>query len=132
MSITDPIANMITLLRNAGNAGKEKVDLKASRVNEDILKILKESDFIEAFKRIPDNKQGVLRAYLKYEEDRNPVIRHIKRISRPGLRVYKKKDDIQLVLGGLGINIISTSQGIVSDQGAREKGLGGEIMIEVW
>jgi len=132
MSLTDPIADMASLIKNAGDAGKEKVDIKASKVNEEILKILKSESFIQTFKRIEDDKQGILRVYLKYDDEKSPVIKSIRRISKPGLKIYKKKTEIVPVLGGLGINIISTSKGILSDKEVRERGLGGEIILEVW
>ena len=132
MSITDPIADMITLVRNACKARKEKVDIKASKVNEEILKILKVERFIQDYKRISDNKQGTIRVYLKFNQDNVPSISNIKRISKPGLRVYRDKTEFPPVLGGLGIAIISTSHGILTDKEAREKNLGGELMLEVW
>jgi small subunit ribosomal protein S8 len=132
MSIADPIANMATLIRNASTSGKEKVDIKASNMNEEILRLLKGEKFIDTYKKIEDSKQGMLRVYLKFNEDRTPAISSIKRVSKPGLRVYKRKDEIVPVLGGLGINIISTSQGLVTDKEAREKAIGGEVLLEVW
>lgn len=132
MSITDPIADMSTLIRNACRAGKDKVDIKTSRINESILKILKEKEFIQNYKRTSESKQGALRIYLKFTEDKKPAIRNIKRISKPGLRVYKKKDEIPVVLGGLGISIISTSRGLMADEEARKENLGGEVMLQVW
>lgn len=135
MSITDPIADMATLIRNASAAGKENIDIKASKVNETILEVLKKEKFIQTFKKIEDNKQGTLRAYLMHGDGssgRNPRITNIKRISKPGLKVYKSKDEILPVLGGLGIAVVSTSHGIITDEEAREKKIGGEIMMEVW
>ena len=132
MSITDPIADMATQIRNASSAGKENLDVRASKINEGILEILKSEGFIENYKRIPDNKQDALRIYLKFTEDRRPIITKIKRISKPGLRVYKRKDEITEVLGGLGIAVVSTSQGFLSDKETRERGLGGEVIMEVW
>ena len=132
MSITDPIADMATQIRNASSAGKENLDVRASKINEGILEILKSEGFIENYKRIPDNKQDALRIYLKFTEDRRPIITNIKRISKPGLRVYKRKDEITEVLGGLGIAVVSTSQGFLSDKETRERGLGGEVIMEVW
>jgi small subunit ribosomal protein S8 len=132
MSLTDPIADMATKIRNASSAGKDKVDVKASVVTENILKILKDEAFIEDYKKVSDERQGTLRVYLKFSEDSKPYITNIKRISKPGLRVYRNTDDIRSVFGGLGIAIISTSQGILSGKEARDKRLGGEIMLEVW
>ncbi len=132
MSITDPIANMATLIRNASSAGKEKVDVKASNIHEEILKILKREGFIENYKRTSDNKQGGLRIYLMRGPHGRPAITNIERVSKPGLRVYTAKDDIPSVLGGIGIAIISTSQGLLTDREAREKDIGGEVMLKVW
>lgn len=132
MSITDPIADMVTLLRNATKSGKLKVDVRASKINEEILKILKKESFIQDYKRMEESKQGSLRIYLKFDEEKKPGIMGIKRISKPGLKVYKRKENIKSVLGGIGIAIITTSQGILTDSQAREKNIGGEIMLEVW
>lgn len=132
MSITDPIADMATQIRNASSAGKEKVDVKASNVSEEILRVLKAQNFIANYKKMPDNKQGILRVYMRFNEDKTPYISNIKRISKPGLRTYKGKEEILPVLGGLGISIISTSQGLVTDEEARQRNIGGEIMLEVW
>ncbi len=132
MSITDPIADMATLIRNASRAGKDKVDIRASNCNEGIAEILKEEKFITNYKRIPDDKQGLIRIYLRFEKDGRPYIRNIKRISKPGLRIYRKKKDLPDVLGGLGIAIISTPQGLLVDKAAREKNIGGEVLLEVW
>ncbi|MEE8360335.1 MAG: 30S ribosomal protein S8 [Candidatus Omnitrophota bacterium] len=131
MSVSDPIADMATQLRNASSAGKEKVDVKASNIKEAILKVLKEESFIENYKKMSDDKQGTLRIYLKFNDDKTPYIRNIKRISKPGLRIYKGKDELLPVLGGLGISVISTSSGILTDKEAKEKNLGGEILLEV-
>lgn len=132
MSVTDPIADAATLIRNASNAGKEKLDVKASRIVEEILKILMREKFILNFKKIPDNKQGLLRVYLKYGQNKKPSITNIRKLSKPGLRIYRDKKNIPVVLGGLGVSIISTSKGILTDREAREKNLGGEVMLEVW
>ena len=132
MSITDSIANMLTKIRNANAAGKDKVDIKSSKINEGILNILKRKNFIQNFKRIDDQKQGMIRIYLKFDEKGNAAMQGLKRISKPGLRIYAKKRDIPAVLGGLGITIVSTSQGLMTDEEAREKGLGGEILCSVW
>jgi len=132
MSLTDPIADMATKIRNASRASKDKVDIRQSKISEEILKILKSEEFIEDYKKISDVKQGTLRVYLKFNEDSTPGITNIKRVSTPGLRVYKKTGEIPSVVGGLGIAILSTSQGILTDKDAREKKLGGEVMLEVW
>lgn len=132
MTVTDPIADMATLIRNASSAGKEKADVRFSKINSEILEILKRENFIENFKRSDDKIQGFLRVYLKYDKDKRPSITKIKRVSKPGLRVYRNKKGILPVLGGLGITIVSTSRGIVTDKEARENNLGGEVLLKVW
>ena len=132
MSITDSIAAMLTQIRNANTGGKDKVDVKHSKINEGILNILKKEKFINNFKIIPDQKQGMIRVYLKFDEDGNPVMQGLKRISRPGLRVYAKNKKIPKVFGGLGIAVVSTSYGLMTDAEAREKQLGGEVLCWVW
>ena len=132
MSITDPIADMLTKIRNASAAGKDKVDIRSSKNNQAILDILKKEKFIQNFKLMPDQAQGVIRIYLKHDEEGEPSIRGLKRVSRPGLRMYAKTKEIPKVLNGLGIAIVSTSQGLVTDGEAREKNLGGEVLCYVW
>jgi len=132
MSMTDPIADMLTRIRNALIARHERVDIPSSKVKVSIARILKEEGFIKNYKVLKDNKQGRLRIFLKYNEDSKPVIAGLKRISRPSRRVYMGKDDIPPVLSGLGIGIISTSRGIVSDREARRLQIGGEMMCSVW
>jgi small subunit ribosomal protein S8 len=126
MQITDSIADMITRIRNAGSARHEFVDIPASNTKKAIAEILFNEGFIKKYEIIDDNKQGIIRITLKYTKDKKSVISGIKRISKPGLRVYAGKDDIPKVLGGLGIAIISTSKGIVTDKVARENNVGGE------
>lgn len=132
MGMTDPIADMLTRIRNANSVYHEQVDIPASKVKEAVVRILKEEGFIKDYEAIPDNKQGLLRVHLKYGPNREKVISGIKRISKPGLRVYVKKDELPRVLGGLGLAIISTSQGIMTDKSARRAGLGGEVIAYVW
>jgi small subunit ribosomal protein S8 len=132
MQITDSIADMITRIRNAGSARHEFVDIPASNTKKAIAEILFNEGFIKKYEIIDDNKQGIIRITLKYTKDKKSVISGIKRISKPGLRVYASKDDIPKVLGGLGIAIISTSKGIVTDKVARENNVGGEVMVYVW
>lgn len=132
MSITDPIADMLTKIRNAIKAKKEKVDVPFSKLTQEILSILKRERFIEDFKFIEDKIQGDLRVYLRYSKSNSPAIRGIKRISRPGLRIYVKRDKLPKVFGGLGIAILSTSRGIVTDEQAREMNTGGEVICYVW
>lgn len=132
MVMTDPIADMLTRLRNANSVYHEKVEIPGSKIKQAIAGILKEEGFIKDFDVVEDSKQGVLRLSLKYGPNREKVITGIKRISKPGLRVYAKSDQIPRVLGGLGIAIVSTSKGIMSDKKARKNGLGGEVIAYVW
>ena len=134
MSMTDPIANFLTFIRNASKAKKKNLDCPSSKVKEQIAQILKKEGFIENYKKIEDNKQGMLRIYLKYGRDRQktPVITGLKRISKPGLRIYQKADEIKPVLGGIGIAIISTSKGIKTDKECRDTGIGGEPLCRIW
>jgi small subunit ribosomal protein S8 len=129
--MTDPIADMLTRLRNAGTAGHRWADMPVSKLKIEIAKILKESAFVFDYKVLDDGKHGVLRVYLKYHEGR-PVIRHLERVSRPGRRHYVGAEDIPRVRNGLGMAILSTSQGVVSDRTARAEGVGGEVMALVW
>ncbi|ACL75150.1 30S ribosomal protein S8 [Ruminiclostridium cellulolyticum] len=131
MQITDAIADMLTRIRNAGSAKHESVDIPASNLKRSIANILLEEGYIKNFEEISDGKQGVLRVNLKYNNKQN-VITGIKRISKPGLRVYAGKDQLPKVLGGLGIAVISTSKGIMTDKKARVEGIGGEVLAFVW
>ena len=131
MSRTDLIADAFTMIRNAIMAKKENVDVPASNTLKSIVEILKKENYIENFKLIEDKKQGILRIYLKYIAQK-PAIRNIKRVSRPGLRVYVKGKKVPLVLRGRGLAIVSTSKGLKTDTQARELGLGGEIIGYVW
>ncbi len=132
MVMTDPIADFLTRIRNANSVNHEKVEIPASNVKKTMAGILKTEGFIKDFEYIDDGKQGVLRLYLKYGPDKKKVITGLKRISKPGLRVYVQKDQIPRVLGGLGIALISTSQGIMTDKEARKRRLGGEVVCYVW
>lgn len=132
MAMTDPIADMLTRIRNANSVFHEKVEIPASNIKIAIADVLKLEGFIKDFSFTQDNKQGVLSIKLKYGADRQKVISGIKRISRPGLRKYSKCNELPRVLGGLGIAIISTSKGILSDKQARKAGLGGEVIAYVW
>ncbi|MBP2645217.1 MAG: ribosomal protein [Firmicutes bacterium] len=132
MVMTDPIADMLTRIRNANSVYHDKVEIPASKIKQSIADILKIEGFIKDYEMVADSKQGVLRVGLKYGSNREKVITGIKRISKPGLRVYAKKDQLPRVLGGLGIAIISTSKGIMSDKQARREGLGGEVIAYVW
>ena len=132
MSMTDPIADLLTRIRNANLAHHEVVEIPASKLKKSIAEILKSEGFIRDVEYIEDNKQGVIRVFLKYGEDRNRVITGIKRISKPGLRKYAKADSLPKVLNGLGIAIISTSAGVITDKEARSKQVGGEVIAYVW
>lgn len=132
MNITDPISNMLTIMRNGAMAHKTKVDVPFSKMCQEILEILKREKFIKDVKVIDDKKQGLLRIYLRYTKDQEPLIKGLKRISKPSLRVYVKKDNIPVVFGGLGIAILSTSRGIVTDVQAKEMQTGGEVLCYVW
>jgi small subunit ribosomal protein S8 len=132
MVMTDPIADFLTRIRNANSVNHEKVEIPASNMKKTITEILKAEGLIKDYEFIEDGKQGVLRLYLKYDTNKGKVITGIKRISKPGLRVYAKKDEVPRVLGGLGIAVISTSQGIMTDKDARKRGLGGEVICYIW
>lgn len=132
MVMTDPIADMLTRIRNANSVYHDKVEFPASKMKQAVTQILKEEGFIKDYEVISDNKQGTVRVNLKYGPNREKVITGIKRISKPGLRVYAKHDQLPRVLGGLGIAVISTSKGIMSDKQARKQGLGGEVIAYVW
>lgn len=132
MTMTDPIADMLTRIRNANTVGHETVEIPASKMKKAIAEILKEEGYIEDFDVIDDNKQGIIKVTMKYGANKEKVITGIKKISKPGLKVYAKANDVPRVLGGLGIAIISTSKGVVSDKEARKLGVGGEVICYVW
>lgn len=132
MSMTDPIADMLTRIRNASSAKHSRVDVPASRLKREVARVLAESRFIDNFAFIEDDKQGILRLYLRYDKNENSIIRGIERVSKPGLRQYSGKAGIPRVLRGLGIAIISTSKGVMTDKEARMNGVGGEILCSVW
>ena len=132
MVMTDPIADMLTRIRNANSVHHDKVEIPASKVKQAMAEILKREGFIKDYDLVNDNKQGVLRLSLKYGPNREKVISGIKRISKPGLRVYAKVDSIPRVLNGLGIAILSTSTGVMTDKQARAKHLGGEVLAYIW
>ena len=129
--MTDPISDMLTRIRNAGRAGHRWADMPVSRLKTQVARLLKENHFVYDFKVLDDGRFGVLRVYLKYHAG-EPIIRHLERVSRPGRRHYVGVGDIRSVRNGLGIAILSTSQGLMSDRGAREQGVGGELMAYVW
>jgi small subunit ribosomal protein S8 len=132
MGLTDPLADMLTRIRNAGTARFDKVDIPASQMKISLARILKEEGYIKNFKIIKDKKQGVLRVYLKYDEINKPLINGLKRVSKPSRRVYASKDEIPQVLGGLGIAVVSTSKGVLTDREARRQGIGGEVLCSIW
>ena len=132
MVMTDPIADYLTRIRNANSVNHEKVEIPASKLKKTMTQILKDEGMIKDFEYIEDGKQGIIRVHLKYGPNKQKVITGLKRISRPGLRVYAKKDEVPRILGGLGIAIISTSQGLMTDKQARKRGLGGEVLCYVW
>ncbi len=129
--MTDPIADMLSRIRNAAQARHRRVDMPVSKLKTEIARILKENHFIHEYKVLDDGRHGVLRLYLKYNEDRS-VIRSLQRVSRPGLRKYAGVRDLRPVRNGLGIAIVSTSQGVMSDKEARSKKVGGEVLAVVW
>ena len=131
MNITDPIADMLTRIRNANTQRHETVDSPSSKLKKSIAQILLDEGYIKSFEEIEDNAQGIIRITLKYV-NKQKVISGLKRISKPGLRVYANKDELPKVIGGLGIALISTSKGIMTDKQARKEGIGGEVLAFVW
>ena len=132
MNITDSIADLLTSIRNALSAGHVTVDIPSSKLKITILKILCAEGFIRKFTRSEDGKQGILRVFLKYNPDKTPVIKCLRRVSKPGSRVYSKFSDLPRVIGGLGISIVSTSKGLMTDHRARASKLGGEVLAYIW
>ena len=132
MQITDTIADLLTRIRNASSAKHATVDVPASNVKKAITEILLNEGYIKSYQVVEDGKQGIIRITLKYDENRTPVISGIKRVSKPGLRIYSSCEDMPKVMKGLGVAIVSTSKGIVTDKAARELGVGGEILAFVW
>ena len=132
MSMNDPIADMLTRVRNAGKAGHRRVDMPISKLKIEIARILEENHFIQGFKVLDDGHHGVLRIYMKYTDDDRPVMRSLERISKPGLRRYVGADEVPKVLSGMGIAILSTSRGVMTDREARVEGVGGELLATVY
>ncbi|MBN1292226.1 MAG: 30S ribosomal protein S8 [Candidatus Latescibacteria bacterium] len=132
MGMTDPIADMLTRIRNGSKARKKWVDLPASKLKKELARILVEEHFVDRCTYTEDNKQGILRVFLKYGKDEMPIIQGITRVSKPGLRRYSRANELPRVLNGLGIAIISTSSGVMTDRDARQKGVGGEIICYIW
>jgi len=132
MAVSDPVADFLTGIRNAIGARHRKVDVPSSRLKTEIARVLLRERFINNFKTIEDRKRGILRIYLKYTGDEVPVITGLRRVSTPGRRVYVGKGRVPRVMAGLGTSIVSTSRGLMTDREAREAGLGGELMCQVW
>ncbi len=132
MVMTDPIADMLTRIRNANNAKHQQVTMPSSNIKKAIAAILLEEGYIKDVKYVEDDKQGIIEITLKYGEDNSKVISGLKRISKPGLRIYASKDEVPKVLNGLGVAIISTSRGIMTDKQARKTNIGGEVLCYVW
>ncbi|MGD6804783.1 30S ribosomal protein S8 [Rossellomorea vietnamensis] len=132
MTLTDPIADMLTRIRNANMVRHEKLEIPASNIKKEIAEILKREGFVRDVEFVEDNKQGVIRIFLKYGSNNERVITGLKRISKPGLRVYAKADEVPRVLNGLGVALVSTSQGVLTDKEARAQQVGGEVLGYVW
>ncbi|MEA3416761.1 MAG: 30S ribosomal protein S8 [Thermodesulfobacteriota bacterium] len=132
MSMSDSIADMLTRMRNAEKAKFNSVDIPGSKLKTELAKVLQNEGFIKNYKFMKDSKQGILRVYLKYGQGQSSVIMGIERVSKPGRRVYVKSNDIKPVLNGMGISILSTSRGIITDKTARHENVGGEILCNVW
>lgn len=132
MSMTDPVADMLTRIRNAGMAKHAKLDMPSSNLKVAVASVLKDLGYIKNTKVISDSKQGILRIYLKYDVNQTPVIHEIKRVSTPGRRVYVGKDEIPRVKNGLGASILSTSKGVLDDAAARQAQVGGEVICTIW
>ena len=132
MSMTDPISDLLTRIRNATSVRHDRTDVPASKMKLEIAKILKQEGYIRTFKMIEEGPQGTIRIYLKYADDGEPVIHGIRRVSKPGLRVYRGVSELPKVRNGLGVAVISTNHGVVTDEQARSLQIGGEILCEVW
>jgi small subunit ribosomal protein S8 len=132
MKTSDPISDLLTRLRNAMTAGHDRVDVPASRVKEAVLKVLEEEGFIASFRKVQEAGRPYLRVGLKYDPEGEPIVIGIERVSKPGRRVYARADAIPEVLGGLGVSLVSTSKGIVTDKKARQSRLGGEVLCNIW
>lgn len=132
MSMTDPIADMLTRIRNGLIARHDRVDIPASKLKAEIAKILKSEGYIADYKLAQDEIQGTLRVFLRYSDEGEPIIHGMQRVSRPGRRVYRRKAEIPQVLNGLGVSILSTSHGVLSGDDAKQAGIGGEILCQVW
>ena len=132
MKTSDSLSDLFTRLRNGMRAGHDRVDVPSSKLKESVLKVLEQEGFIASFRKVEESGRPVLRVGLKYDHEGEPIVSGLERVSRPGRRIYAKADAIPSVLGGLGVSIVSTSRGIVTDKTAREKRLGGEVLCNVW
>jgi small subunit ribosomal protein S8 len=132
MSMTDPISDMLTRIRNATTVRHDRTDVPASKMKLEIAKILKQEGYIRTFKLLEEGPQGLIRIYLKYAEDGEPVIHGLRRVSTPGRRVYRAADDLPKVQNGLGVAVVSTNRGVLTDEQARGLRVGGEVLCEVW
>jgi len=132
MAMTDPIGDMLTRMRNAMMASYDTVDIPSSKLKMNIAKVLKSEGFIKNYRIVNEGTRGTIRVFLKYDEKGVPVIGGLKRVSKPSRRFYTKSDKIPMVLGGLGVNILSTSKGVMTDREARKAGVGGEVLCAVW
>ncbi|SMC35851.1 SSU ribosomal protein S8P [Desulfocicer vacuolatum DSM 3385] len=132
MAMSDPIADMLTRIRNGAKAEFAKVDIPGSKLKRELARVLKEQGYIKNHKFLEDDKQGVLRVYLKYVDDNKPAIHGLERVSKPGCRVYTKSKEVKPVLNGLGISILSTSKGLMTDKQARKENVGGEVLCNIW
>lgn len=132
MSVSDPIADMLTCIRNAAAARHRRVDVPASRIKSEIANLLLRENYLQSVKRIDDKKQGLLRIYLRYDSEEKSIISGLTRVSKPGRRIYVNRHEVPRVQGGIGTAIVSTSQGILTDKEARQRGLGGELVCMVW
>ena len=132
MSMTDNIGDMLTRIRNGGKARFDKVDIPASRMKISLARIFKDEGFIKNYKVIKDNKQGILRVYLNYDAQNQPLIQRVQRVSKPSRRVYAGCEELPKVQGGLGVAVVSTSKGVMTDRQARKLGVGGEVLCQIW
>jgi len=132
MSMSDPISDLLARIRNALLAKHDRLDLPASRLKAEVCRILKEQGFIRNFRVLEGQGAGILRVFLRYDPQGSPAISHLRRISKPGRRIYRRADDIPPVRNGMGLGIVSTSQGLLSDGQARERRVGGELLCEIW
>jgi small subunit ribosomal protein S8 len=132
MSMTDPVSDMLTRIRNATTVRHDRTDVPASKMKLEIAKILKQEGFIRTFKLLEEGPQGLIRIYLKYADDGEPAIHGVRRISKPGRRVYRRADDLPKVRNGLGVAVVSTNRGVLTDEQARGMRVGGEVLCEVW